>query len=77
VWLWYGSMELTVNGVALYGAERIGAIEDADFGDLAEMAAQWLWNGAAGQIEQDIVQDGCVNLADFAEFAAKWRGSEK
>jgi len=43
---------------------------------LAGLAERWLWTGPAGGIDQDIVQDGSVNLADFAEFAAKWTGSE-
>jgi hypothetical protein len=39
---------------------------------LAGLAEQWLWLGAPGGIEEDTVPDGTVNLADFAEFAAKW-----
>jgi hypothetical protein len=50
---------------------------ETGFEYLAGLAEQWLWLGAPGGIEQDTVPDGTVNLADFAEFAAKWRGSEE
>jgi len=44
---------------------------------LAGLAEQWLWVGTPGGIEEDTVPDGSVNLADFAEFAANWRGTEQ
>jgi hypothetical protein len=43
-----------------------------DFAGLSAFAERWLWSGPAGAIEQDIVPDGTVNLADFAEFANNW-----
>ncbi|MCX5638982.1 MAG: hypothetical protein NTX52_15005, partial [Planctomycetota bacterium] len=40
-----------------------------DFGDLAELAGQWLWVGPAGSVPEDITGDGIVNLRDFAVLA--------
>jgi len=49
---------------------------ETGFEYLAGLAEQWLWIGTPGGIEQDTIPDGTINLADFAEFAAKW-GSEE
>ena len=46
--------------------------ETADFDGLNLIADKWLWQGTAGGIELDTVQDGTVNLADFAIFADQW-----
>jgi len=74
-------IELTIGGVGSAGfkgvSSELTAAEKNGFLHLAALSGQWLWTGTAGGIDQDIVQDGSVNLADFAEFAAKWRGTEK
>ncbi len=69
-------MELTVAGVE---SSRSGGIsgdflleEQSDFADLAALSGRWLWTGPGGGIEEDIVKDGTVNLADFAQFAQQW-----
>jgi hypothetical protein len=43
-----------------------------DFGDLAELAGQWLWVGQGGSIPEDITGDGIINLRDFAALAERW-----
>ncbi len=74
-------MELTVAGVessrsaSIYSDSMVEG--QSDFVDLAGLSGRWLWTGPAGGIEEDTVPDGTVNLADFAEFAAKWRVSEE
>ncbi len=70
-------MELTVAGVeSPTSASPAGSFmmfdEIPDFGDLAELSSQWLWTGPEGGIEEDVVPDGRIDLADFAEFARKW-----
>jgi len=74
-------MELTVAGVESSRSASIsGAFlleEQSDFADLSAFAGRWLWTGTAGEIQEDLLPDGTVNLPDFAEFAAKWRGTEK
>jgi len=45
---------------------------NADFDAVKNFAEQWLWQGPAGGIDADSVQDGTVNLADFARFAENW-----
>jgi len=74
-------IELTIGGVESSRSASISSNflgqQQSDFPALAALAGQWLWTGTPGGIDQDIVQDGSVNLADFAEFAAKWRGSEQ
>ncbi len=44
-----------------------------EFLDVARLADNWLWTGAAGSIPEDIVQDGTVDFADFATLAQQWR----
>jgi chitodextrinase len=54
---------------------RRGDLNDdygVDFTDVVFLTAAWLWAGPAGLIEQDIVRDGIVNLADLAKLAGKW-----
>jgi len=41
-----------------------------DYADLATLAQQWLWEGP--DLEADLIGDGIINLADFAEFANYW-----
>jgi hypothetical protein len=73
-------MELTVAGVGSSSSASISGDllveEQSDFADLSALTGQWLWTGATGEIQEDLVPDGTVNLADFADFAAKWRRSE-
>jgi hypothetical protein len=70
-------MELTVAGVdpsssaSIYSDLLVQG--QGDFADLSALAGQWLWTGPAGEIQEDIVPDGTVNLADFAEFAENWK----
>lgn len=40
---------------------------------LKGLAEEWLWQGMAGEIQEDSVKDGTVNLADFAKFADQWQ----
>lgn len=70
-------MELTVAGV---DPSRLASIysdlliqQQSDFGDLSAFARRSLWTGPAGQINEDVVPDGTVNLSDFAEFAQHWK----
>jgi len=44
-----------------------------DFADLSRLTGNWLWAGPGGAIDEDILQDGSVNLPDFAEFAQGWQ----
>lgn len=45
---------------------------EVNFLDLSELLDTWLWLGAAGQIRQDIIPDGTVNLLDLAVFSQHW-----
>jgi hypothetical protein len=76
--IWHVTAELADSGVKMehtlssrlsLGPEPVG------FDGLREIAAQWLWRGPAGGIEEDSVQDGTVNLLDFARLANNWLGS--
>jgi hypothetical protein len=71
-------MELTVAGVesansASMASNFMMVVEPADFRNLVQLSSKWLWTGPAGEIQEDIVPDGSVNLADFAEFAENWK----
>ena len=46
------------------------------FNGLRTLAKKWLWQGTAGGIAEDNIQDGTVNLLDFARLASSWLGSE-
>ena len=73
-------MELMVAGVESSRSASISgdflAQQQSDFSDLSALSGWWLWVGTPGGIEQDTMPDGRVNLADFAEFAAKWASEE-
>ena len=43
-----------------------------DYEDLARLANEWLWTGPSGGISEDILEDGVVDLADFALLAQNW-----
>lgn len=45
-----------------------------DFADLARLSTNWLWSGDSGEIHEDVLPDGRVNLLDFAGFAQEWEG---
>ena len=70
-------MELTVAGVESSSSAGISgdllAEGQSDFTDLSALAGHWLWTGTTGEIQEDLVPDGTVNLADFAEFAENWK----
>ena len=44
--------------------------------DLIQLADQWLWMGAAGQIREDLVEDGVVNMEDFRVLSSGWQTSD-
>jgi len=50
---------------------ELGPLE-SDFEGLKGLALRWLWTGAPGQIAEDSVPDGTVNLVDFAGLAENW-----
>ncbi|MBL7152336.1 MAG: right-handed parallel beta-helix repeat-containing protein [Phycisphaerae bacterium] len=60
-------MECTSSSLVPPGPEPVG------FDGLRDIAAEWLWQGLAGGVEEDKVEDGTVNLADFARFAEQWQ----
>jgi hypothetical protein len=43
-----------------------------DFKVLAGLASRWLWTNRAGNIPEDLNDDGVVNLKDIAIFANNW-----
>jgi hypothetical protein len=43
--------------------------------DLLQLTEQWLWTGDSGAILEDLIEDGIVNLNDFATIAENWGSS--
>ncbi len=77
--IWHVTAELADSGVKMEHtlSSRLALDpEPVGFDGLREIAAQWLWRGPAGGIEEDSVQDGTVNLLDFARLANNWLGSQ-
>ena len=50
----------------------INSDQSIDIVDLAQLSEMWLWTGSPGQILEDLVVDGEVNLQDFSFFSQKW-----
>jgi hypothetical protein len=40
--------------------------------DLDALKDKWLWAGDAGQVPEDLIKDGAVDLLDFAQLANQW-----
>ena len=45
------------------------------FEDLMQLTEQWLWTGGSGAILEDLIEDGTVNLNDFAVISENWKNS--
>jgi hypothetical protein len=43
--------------------------------DLIQLTGQWLWTGNAGEIPEDLNEDGKVNLLDFNVLSKNWGNS--
>ncbi len=44
--------------------------------DLIQLADQWLWMGTAGQIREDLVEDGVVNMEDLSMLSTGWQTND-
>ncbi|MBL7154627.1 MAG: hypothetical protein ISS79_13015 [Phycisphaerae bacterium] len=73
--IWHITAELADTGATMQHTVSTPPPPDpqTDLDGLKNLAEKWLWQGTAGAIEEDSVQDGTVNLADFAKFADQWR----
>jgi hypothetical protein len=56
----------------MHDAADLSADRAIDVFDLALLMERWLWAGNPGSILEDIVEDGAVNLQDFAVIADNW-----